>query len=91
MYSSSYTATLAQQQDQSAIGFWGPIVEIHQTSNLRGTAPMGFFQTQISNLDANGNQLDLILLDPTNTHLVGPSNGIQPIFLNANFDWAVQS
>jgi hypothetical protein len=90
VYANVYSATLADQHNVSFTGFWGPIVETFQ-DHYSQTNPMGFFQAQMSDLDANGNPVNLNLLTSSNTFLLGPNRGFQMLFLNANFDWAVNS
>lgn len=90
IYVSAYNAALADQHNVSFTGFWGPIVETFQ-DHYSQTNPMGFFQAQMSDLDANGNPVNLNLLTTSNTVLLGPNRGFQMMFLNANFDWAVNA
>jgi hypothetical protein len=90
IYANAYSATLADQHNTDIVGFWGPIVETFQDTYSR-TNPLGFFQAQVSDLDGNGNPLNLNLLMPGNTFISGPRNGFQIMFLNANFDWIVFS
>ena len=90
VYANAYAATLADQHNLSFTGFWGPIVETFQ-DHYSHTNPMGFFQAQMSDLDSDGNPINLNLLTSSNTVLIGPNRGFQMMFLNANFDWAVNS
>ena len=93
IYSSTYQASFADQQSIGAIGWWGPVVESHEAVGFvhKGTNTFGFMQSQVSTTDGAGNPVNLILLDPTNSTQLGPGGGFQQIFLNANYDWAVNS
>lgn len=91
-YSNNYGATLTDQK-QSFVGYWGPVIETHEALNFicHGTNTMGFFQSQVSTTDGAGNPVDLNLLTPTNTKVFSLQGGIQMLFLNPNYDWAVFS
>ena len=92
-YSSVYTATLAQQQNFGLAGFWGPIAETHEAPNFvfTGLKTVGFFQSQVSTTDGAGTPMVTTLLNPSNTLFEGLRFGFRQVFLNANYDWAVNA
>jgi hypothetical protein len=87
VYDYQYSATLAQQQ-AAFYGSWGPIVETFQPS-YSGTEPMGALGTQIIGRgDQWGSWQNLGSPD---SYLRTDNVGFSLIFLDANYNWAVNS
>jgi len=87
VYSYQYSATLAQQQ-AAFYGSWGPIVETFQ-STYSGTQPMGALGTQIIGSDGQGDSWQD--LGGSDSYLSTSNAGFNLIFLDANYNWVVNS
>ncbi len=87
-YQYGYSAT---QQDQKTgwIGSWGPIVETFQNF-YQGTRPMGALSTQL--IGRAGDQWGAWhFLSTADSYVRNDNKGFQLLFLDPNYNWAVNS
>jgi hypothetical protein len=88
VYQYGYSAT---QQDQKTgwVGSWGPIVETFQDA-YQGTRPMGALSTQL--LSRTGNQWGAWhFISAADSYVRTDNKGFHLLFLDANYNWAVNS
>lgn len=87
-YQYGYSATLPQQQT-GWVGSWGPIVETFQNAYV-GTNPMGALSTQL--ISKTANQWGAWhFLSAADSYVRTDNKGFHLIFLNPNYNWAVNS
>ena len=88
VYQYSYPATLTQQTT-GWVGSWGPIVETFQNS-YSGTTPMGALGAQIISRSA-GAWGAWTNLSATDSYIRTDNKGFHLVFLDPNYNWAVNS
>jgi hypothetical protein len=87
-YQYGYAATL-QQQQAGWVGSWEPIVETFQNA-YTGTRPMGALSTQC--ISKTGNQWGAWhFLSAADGYVRTDNKGFRLLFLDANYNWAVNS
>jgi hypothetical protein len=89
IYQFEYAAT-REQQLAGWVGTWGPIVETFQDL-YDGTAVMGALSTLVGTRDPSGNWSTWQPLLPSQSALRVDNKGFEAVFLDANFNWGVQS
>jgi hypothetical protein len=89
VYSYDYADTTADQHT-GWIGSWGPIVETFQ-NYYTATQPMGALNTQIISRDANQQWGTYHQLGPADSDIRTDNVGFQLLFLDAYYNWAVNS
>jgi hypothetical protein len=89
IYRYGYAATLADQQT-GWVGSWGPIVETFQNLYV-GTQAMGALNAQVISRDANQQWGAWHLLGPADSYIRVDNVGFQLLFLDAYYNWAVNS
>jgi len=89
IYSSDYAATLADQQT-GWVGSQGPSVQTFQNYYI-GTQSMGALNTQLRSRDAYDQWGQWHQLGPSDSTVRSDNAGFQVLFLDANYNWAVDS
>lgn len=89
IYQFDYSATLAEQQGVW-VGSWGPIVETFQNP-YQGTNPMGSLNTQLTGRASTNEWGAWHLLDPSDSYVRTDNTGFHQMFLDPNYNWAVNS
>jgi hypothetical protein len=89
IYQFDYPATLDEQQGVW-VGYWGPIVETFQNP-YQGTNPMGALNTQLISRASDNQWGAWHLLSPADSYIRIDNVGFSLIFLDPNYNWAVNS
>jgi hypothetical protein len=89
IYQYDYTATLAEQQNVW-VGSWGPIVETFQNP-YSGTKPMGALNTQLVSRASSNQWGAWHALGSVDSSVRTDNVGFHLLFLDPNYNWAVNS
>jgi hypothetical protein len=89
VYQYTYSATLAQQTT-GWVGSWGPIVETFQNA-YSGTEPLGGLNIQLISRNANNQWGAWHLLGASDSYIRTDNTGFSLLFLDPNYNWAVNS
>jgi hypothetical protein len=87
--SPTYTASVSDQKDPG-IGWWGPIIEVFQSSFTSATNVLGFHNTSLSAIDSSWNSSGMSFLYDTQSDMYNDGYGFTEQFRSPNYSWGAK-